>query len=47
MYGGETFASLAELVQYYTENVDQLREKNGNIIELKQSLNCEEVATER
>lgn len=47
LYGGEKFASLAELVQYYIENPGQLREKNGVVIELKQPLNCEEVTSER
>lgn len=47
LYGGEKFASLAELVQYYIENPGQLREKNGVVIELKQPLNCEEVTNER
>ena len=47
LYGGEKFASLAELVQYYLENPGQLREKNGVLIELKQALNCEEVTNER
>lgn len=47
LYGGEKFASLAELIQYYLENPGQLREKNGVLIELKQALNCEEVTNER
>lgn len=47
LYGGEKFASLAELVQYYLENPGQLKEKNGELIELKQPLNCEEVTNER
>lgn len=37
---GEKFASLYELVQYYMEKRDQLREKNGTVIELKQPLYC-------
>ena len=44
---GEKFATLGELVQFYTENLGQLKEKNGTVIELKQPLFCEEVATER
>lgn len=47
LYGGEKFATLAELVQYYTENPGTLKEKNGLVIELKHPLNCEEVTTER
>ncbi len=35
LYGGEKFATLTELVQYYMENSDQLREKNGDVIPLK------------
>ncbi|XP_014665166.1 PREDICTED: tyrosine-protein phosphatase non-receptor type 11-like isoform X2 [Priapulus caudatus] len=47
LYGGEKFATLAELVQNYTENSGQLREKNGEIIELKYPLNCADPTTER
>ena len=47
LYGGEKFATLAELIQYYTENPGQLREKNGCVIELKIPLNSEEITTER
>uniref|UniRef100_A0A182XWZ7 protein-tyrosine-phosphatase n=7 Tax=Cellia TaxID=44534 RepID=A0A182XWZ7_ANOST len=47
LYGGEKFATLSELVQYYMENGDQLKEKNGQIIELKQPLICAEPTTER
>ena len=32
LYGGEKFATLAELVQHYMENKDQLKEKSGDII---------------
>ncbi|VDK29998.1 unnamed protein product [Gongylonema pulchrum] len=35
LYGGETFASLSELVQFYVENPGQLREKDGEVILLK------------
>ncbi|BFZ23975.1 hypothetical protein BsWGS_27013 [Bradybaena similaris] len=35
LYGGETFATLSELVQYYMENQEQLKEKNGTVIKLK------------
>ncbi|GBP07457.1 Tyrosine-protein phosphatase corkscrew [Eumeta japonica] len=47
LYGGEKFATLSELVQYYMENHGQLREKNGNIIKLKVPLNCADPTTER
>ncbi|XP_012941523.1 tyrosine-protein phosphatase non-receptor type 11 [Aplysia californica] len=35
LYGGETFATLAELIQYYMDNQEQLKEKNGAVIKLK------------
>ena len=44
-YGGEKFATLGELIQYYTEN--SLREKNGGTIDLKYPLNCADPTTER
>lgn len=47
LYGGEKFATLSELVQYYTENQGQLKEKNGHVIELKFPLNSEEITNER
>ena len=47
LYGGEKFATLSELVQYYMENQGQLREKNGEIIELRYPLNCADPTTER
>ncbi|XP_014207915.1 tyrosine-protein phosphatase corkscrew isoform X2 [Copidosoma floridanum] len=47
LYGGEKFATLSELVQYYMENGGQLREKNGDSIELKYPLNCADPTTER
>ncbi|XP_064555476.1 tyrosine-protein phosphatase corkscrew isoform X2 [Drosophila montana] len=46
LYGGEKFATLPELVQYYSEN-GELKEKNGQAIELKQALICAEPTTER
>ncbi|MBN3322023.1 PTN11 phosphatase, partial [Atractosteus spatula] len=46
LYGGEKFATLAELVQYYTEQHDLLREKSGDIIELKYPLNCKDPTSE-
>lgn len=47
LYGGEKFATLAELVQYYTEQHDSLRERNGDVIELKYPLNCKDPTSER
>lgn len=47
LYGGEKFATLSELIQYYTENEGQLREKNGSLIELKHPLLSEDPTTER
>ncbi|XP_043919015.1 tyrosine-protein phosphatase non-receptor type 11-like, partial [Protopterus annectens] len=47
LYGGEKFATLAELVQYYTEQQGLLREKNGDVIELKYPLNCKDPTSER
>eukprot|EP01137_Pigoraptor_chileana_P004641 Opistho-2@46561 len=47
LYGGEKFASLSELVQYYMENTDQLKEKNGQLITLKFPLLCDDPTTER
>lgn len=34
LYGGETFATLGELVQFYMDNPGKLREKNGSVITL-------------
>lgn len=47
LYGGEKFATLAELVQHYTENHGQLRERNGEPIELKYPLISEDPTNER
>lgn len=47
LYGGEKFATLAELIQYYTENPGQLKEKNGSTIELRSPVVSDEVTTER
>lgn len=47
LYGGEKFATLSELVQYYMENQGQLRERNGEVIELKYPLHCADPTTER
>ncbi|XP_046668267.1 tyrosine-protein phosphatase non-receptor type 11 isoform X2 [Homalodisca vitripennis] len=47
LYGGEKFATLSELVQFYMENQGQLKEKKGEVIELKYPLNCADPTTER
>ncbi|KAI2798595.1 protein tyrosine phosphatase, non-receptor type 11, partial [Blomia tropicalis] len=47
LYGGEKFATLAELVQHYTENQGQLRERNGEHIELKFPLISQDPTSER
>ena len=47
LYGGEKFATLSELIQFYTENPGQLREKNGLVIEMKFPLNSTDPTTER
>ena len=47
LYGGEKFATLAELVQYYMEKQGQLKERNGDVIELKFPVNSEDPTTER
>ena len=47
LYGGEKFATLSELVQFYMENPGQLREKNGEAIELKFPVHCADPTTER
>ncbi|XP_044758001.1 tyrosine-protein phosphatase non-receptor type 11-like [Coccinella septempunctata] len=47
LYGGEKFATLSELVEHYMENRGQLREKNGDVIELKYPLVCMDPTTER
>nr|CAD7202353.1 unnamed protein product [Timema douglasi] len=46
LYGGEKFATLSELVQFYMENQGQLKEKNGEVIELRYPLNCADPTTE-
>ncbi|XP_017492154.1 PREDICTED: tyrosine-protein phosphatase corkscrew-like, partial [Rhagoletis zephyria] len=47
LYGGEKFATLAELVQYYTENMGQLRERHGEFIELKYPVISQDPTSER
>lgn len=46
LHGGEQFATLAELVQYYTDN-QVIKEKNGEVFELKRPLNSSDPITER
>ncbi|XP_057689785.1 tyrosine-protein phosphatase non-receptor type 6 [Corythoichthys intestinalis] len=47
LYGGEKFATLSELVEYYTADNGVLQDKDGTIIELKYPLNCSDPTTER
>ncbi|XP_074655818.1 tyrosine-protein phosphatase non-receptor type 11-like [Tubulanus polymorphus] len=47
LYGGEKFATLTDLMQHHMENLGQLREKNGEIIELKYPLSSADPTTER
>lgn len=47
LYGGEKFATLSELILFYTENLGQLREKQGEVIELKFPLNSTDPTSER
>ena len=47
LYGGEKFATLSELILFYTENAGQLREKQGEVIELKFPLNSTDPTSER
>ena len=39
---GKEFASLSELVDHYIDRHGQLKEKNGDVIELKHPLNSAE-----
>ncbi|XP_075896926.1 tyrosine-protein phosphatase non-receptor type 6 isoform X2 [Nelusetta ayraudi] len=47
LYGGEKFATLSELVDYYTAENGILQDRDGTIIELKYPLNCSDPTTER
>ncbi|KAI5106047.1 tyrosine-protein phosphatase non-receptor type 6, partial [Silurus meridionalis] len=48
LYGGEKFATLSELVDYYTgEQHGILQDKDGTIIQLKYPVNCSDPTTER
>lgn len=47
LYGGEKFATLSELVDYYTAEHGILQDKDGTVIELKYPLNSSDPTTER
>lgn len=47
LYGGETFATLDELIEHYVNQESELREASGNLITLKYPLPCDDPATER
>ena len=47
LYGGQKFATLSELILFYTENPGQLRKKQGEVIELKFPLNSTDPTSER
>lgn len=47
LYGGEKFATLSELVDYYTSDSGTLQDKDGTLIQLKYPLNCSDPTTER
>ncbi|XP_008567914.1 PREDICTED: tyrosine-protein phosphatase non-receptor type 11-like [Galeopterus variegatus] len=48
LYGGEKFATLAELVQHYTgQHGGPLRERSGAPVELRHPLGCQDPTSER
>lgn len=47
LYGGEKFATLTELVDFYTAENGILQDKDGTVIELRYPLNCSDPTTER
>uniref|UniRef100_A0A8B9LDW5 protein-tyrosine-phosphatase n=1 Tax=Astyanax mexicanus TaxID=7994 RepID=A0A8B9LDW5_ASTMX len=47
LYGGEKFATLSELVEYYTGNHGVLQDRDGTLIELKYPFNSSDPTTER
>jgi len=47
LYGGEKFATLGELVQHYTDNLGQLKEKSGETIQLLYPLSSSDPTSER
>ncbi|KAK2101549.1 hypothetical protein P7K49_019215 [Saguinus oedipus] len=46
LYGGEKFATLTELVEYYTQQQGVLQDRDGTIIHLKYPLNCSDPTSE-
>lgn len=47
LYGGEKFATLTELVEYYTAENGILQDRDGTVIELKYPFNCSDPTSER
>ncbi|XP_029436512.1 tyrosine-protein phosphatase non-receptor type 6 isoform X2 [Rhinatrema bivittatum] len=47
LYGGETFATLSELVEFYTTQHGTLQDRDGTHIELRYPLNCSDPTSER
>ncbi|XP_035281167.1 tyrosine-protein phosphatase non-receptor type 6 isoform X1 [Anguilla anguilla] len=47
LYGGEKFATLSELVEYYTVEHGTLQDRDGTLIELKYPFNCSDPTNER
>lgn len=47
LYGGEQFATLSELVEYYTGQHECLQDTDGTFIPLKYPLNCADPTSER
>ncbi|XP_068114059.1 tyrosine-protein phosphatase non-receptor type 6 [Hyperolius riggenbachi] len=47
LYGGEQFATLSELVEYYMGQQDCLQDTDGTYIPLKYPLNCSDPTSER
>ncbi|KAJ3597475.1 hypothetical protein NHX12_000998, partial [Muraenolepis orangiensis] len=47
LYGGEKFATMSELVEYYMADSGTLQDRDGKLIELKVPLNSSQPTTER
>ncbi|KAK3104544.1 hypothetical protein FSP39_004620 [Pinctada imbricata] len=47
LYGGDKFATLSELVKYYMDGRESIKEKNGDPVDLKYPVICEDANTER
>ncbi|XP_078507638.1 tyrosine-protein phosphatase non-receptor type 6-like [Lissotriton helveticus] len=47
LYDGEKFATLAELLEFYTKEYGNLQDKDGTLIELKYPVNCSDPTSER